>query len=388
MPPTRVLLVNHVARISGAEESLLALARNLDRERFDPCLACPPGPLAIRAADAGVRTFSLPVTAFRRTRNPLTLSTYAVAWVAGTNHLRKIVRDLKPGIMHSNSPKAHVYAGGVARKAGVPCLWHARDLRPLPFPAGSLCRSTDRVIAVSEAVADFLAATGLSRPVVTCIHNGIDAGEWRGRVKNREAAAELGIPGDRRILLMAAQFAPWKRHEDALRAMPRILAGEPAAHLLLAGDDRFGGQPELTAQLEALAAELDVKAHVTFAGRREDVPDLMSAAEVVMIPSDAEPFGRVAIEAMALGKPVVGTRAGGLPEVVRDGETGLLVVPRFPESLAAACLRVLENPSLARRLGEAGKRRAAERFDIRQSADRVEALYESMLHPPLKWVPV
>jgi glycosyltransferase involved in cell wall biosynthesis len=388
MPPTRVLFVNHVARISGAEESLLALVRHLDRDRFDPILACPPGPLAIRAADAGVRTVSLPVTAFRRTRNPLTLSTYAVAWVAGTNHLRKILRDLKPGIVHSNSPKAHVYAGGVARKAGVAAVWHARDLRPLPFPAGSLCRSTDRVIAVSEAVADFLAANGLSRPTVTCIHNGMDAEEWRGRVASRDVGAELGIPEGRRILLMAAQFAPWKRHEDALRAMPDILAGEPAAHLLLVGDDRFGDQPELSDRLEALAAELDIKAHVTFAGHRENVPDLMSAAEVVLIPSDAEPFGRVAIEAMALGKPVVGTRAGGLPEVVRDGETGLLVVPRFPESLAAACLRVLENSSLARRLGEAGKRRVSECFDIHQTVERVEALYESMLHPPLKWAPV
>ena len=83
------------------------------------------------------------------------------------------------------------------------------------------------------------------------------------------------------------------------------------------------------------------------------------AADIVVMPSDSEPFGRVAIEAMVLSKPVVGTRAGGLPEIVRDGETGLLVVPRFPESLATACARLLENHSLAQSLGEAGRARGA-----------------------------
>ena len=125
---------------------------------------------------------------------------------------------------------------------------------------------------------------------------------------------------------------------------------------------------------------------VVFAGHREDVPDLMAVAEMLVITSDAEPFGRVAIEAMALGKPVVGTRAGGLPEVVRDGETGLLVVPRFPESLAGACLRLLGNASLAGRLGEAGRERVAKQFHIDRTAQETQALYEAMLHPPLKWV--
>ena len=107
---------------------------------------------------------------------------------------------------------------------------------------------------------------------------------------------------------------------------------------------------------------------------------------LLLVPSDAEPFGRVAIEAMALGKPVVGTRAGGRPEVVRDGETGLLVVPRFPESLAQACLRVLQNGPLARSLGQAGRARVESCFHIDQTVRETQALYDAMLHPPLKWI--
>jgi len=386
MSPTPVLYINHVSNISGAEESLLALLKGLNREVVTPILACPPGDLADRAKALGMVTHSLPLARFRRTHNPLTRSAYAVAWVAGMNHLRRIIRDAAPRLIHSNSATAHIYAGSLARKVGIPCVWHARDLRPLPFPAQSLCRKTDRVIAVSDAVADCLAASGLSRPTVTRIHNGIDADAWRARVTGTHVRAELGLAEDDRILLMAAQFVPWKRHEDAIRALPKILEKEPTARMVMAGDDRLGDHPDLQPHIETLATQLGVRDKVVFAGYRDDLPDIMAQADLLVMPSDAEPFGRVAVEAMALGKPVVGTRAGGLPEVVRDGETGLLVVPRFPESLALACLRILGNPSLADSLGNAGERRVDELFPIRRAAAETQSLYEAMLHPPLKWV--
>jgi len=384
--PAPLLYVNHVSVISGAEESLLALLSRLDRSLFTPFLACPPGELAVRAKEMGVEVASLPMTRFRRTRNPLTVSAYALSWVAGANHLRRIAQDIGPRLIHANSATAQLYVGSVAEKAHIPCVWHSRDLRPLPFPATSICRSADRIIAVSEAVAEFLAACGLTRLKVTRIYNGLDPEAWRARVAGKDVRSELGLSKGDRILLMAAQFVPWKRHEDAIRALSLILKKEPAARLVLAGADRFGEQPELAASLEALVGELSLRDKVIFAGQRNDIPDLIAASELVLIPSDAEPFGRVAIEAMALGKPVVGTRAGGLPEVVRDGETGLLVVPRFPESLAAACLRILENEHLSRSLGEAGRARVEASFHINNTARETHALYESMLHPPLKWI--
>ena len=386
MSAAPVLYVNHVSAVSGAEESLLALLSRLDRDVFTPILTCPPGELALRAKALDVEALSLPLTRFKRTHNPLKMSTYAVAWVAGTNRLRKIIESTAPALVHTNSALAQLYSASLANRAGIPCVWHSRDLRPLPFPARALCRKADRVIAVSGAVADFLATSGLSRPKITRIYNGIDPEAWRARVTKRDVRADLGLPAEARILLMAAQFVPWKRHEDMIRALPPILDNEPAARLVLAGNGRLGGPPELMDSLKALAQALGVAEKVVFAGHREDMPDLMATAEMLVIPSDAEPFGRVAIEAMALGKPVVGTRAGGLPEVVRDGETGLLVVPRFPESLAGACLRLLGNASLAGRLGEAGRERVAKQFHIDRTAQETQALYEAMLHPPLKWV--
>jgi len=387
MAATPVLFVNHVAFISGAEESLLSLLAALDRTRYAPFLACPPGDLASAARELGVETVPLPVVPFRRTGNPLALGAYMLQWVAGTHQVRRILGQVRPRLVHANSAVAQVYAGPPAVKNRIPCVLHCRDLRPLPFPASSLCRQATRMVAVSHCVAEFMVANGFPRTKVTCIPNGIDAEGWRRRVTGRDVREDLGLGPEARILLLAAQLVPWKRHEDAIRAMPTILERQPDVRLVLAGGDLWGAHPELEEALRRLAHELGVGDAIIFAGYRRDVPDLMSAAEFVLIPSDAEPFGRTAIEAMALAKPVVGTRAGGLPEVVRDGETGLLVAPRFPESLAAACLRLLENPGLARRLGEAGRRRVEDRYDIGKIAGAIDQLYQTLLKPALRWIP-
>jgi len=382
-----VLYVNHVSFLSGAERSLLDLFAHLDREEVKPYLACPEGELAKRARQLDVEVIPCSIAPFRRTHNPAALSSYMLTWVAGRNQLRKIAESLKPKIIHSNSATAHLYAGSTAKKLDVPCLWHARDLGRSPFPVNSICRRAEAIVAVSQCVADFLRAEGFRRSRIKRIHNGIDAEAWRSSVSRSDVRAEIGLQPESRMLLMAAQFAPWKRHEDALHAMPHILQHEPSAHLVLAGCDLRGCHAELQENLKTLAEELGIHEQVHFIGLRDDMPDLINAAEVIIIPSDAEPFGRVAIEAMALETPVVGTRAGGLPEVVRDGETGLLIVPRFPESLANACLTLLRNPSLARRLGEAGRARVEKLFDGKRMARETIALYHKLRVPSLKWIP-
>ncbi len=387
MAPIRVLFINHVSFLSGAERSLLELISAMGDEVVAPFLACPPGELATRAREIGVEVISLPLTPFRRTHNPLTIGSYALTWMAGRNQVRKIVNSVRPQVIHANSATAQVYAAAAAKKAHVPCVWHSRDLRPLPYPANTICREAEQVVAISQCVADFLHANGFSANRIATIHNGIDAQKWRESVTGRNVRTELGLAEDDRVLLMAAQFAPWKRHEDAISAMEHILQRVPAARLVLAGSDLWEAHPDLDAHLRAHARALGLGDKVIFAGQCDHISDLMSTAEMLLMPSDAEPFGRVAIEAMALGKPVVGTRAGGLPEVVSDGKTGLLVVPRFPESLADACLRLLENTSLASRLGEAARERVEATFGSQKMANAVVALYEKLTAPSLKWIP-
>jgi len=380
-----VLFVAHRSELDETERGLLDLLWALDRGRFEAVLACPPGPLAQAAEDLSVEVRTLRFPPLRAIRNPFKVRSYALAWTTGTGQLRRVLHETGAALTHAASPMAQALARAAARKAGIPSIWHARDLRPIPFPARGACWSADRVIAASDAVAAFLSSLGLSRLKVTRVYDGIHADGWRSRVTGRDVTAEMGLPTGSRVLLVASALAPWNRHEDAIRALPRLLRAEPAARLVLAGIRPDGEDAGLLANLRALCAELGVEDEVMFADRREDLPDLMARAEVVVIPSDAEPSGRVALEAMALGKPVVGTRAGGLPEVVRDGATGLLVVPRFPESLADACLRLLKNPSLADSLGRAARAAADEEFHIARAAQEIQDLYEATLHPPLKW---
>jgi glycosyltransferase involved in cell wall biosynthesis len=138
-----------------------------------------------------------------------------------------------------------------------------------------------------------------------------------------------------------------------------------------------GDGPE-RARLEALRDSLGLQRVVTFAGWQADVAPWLASFDVFVLPSRGEHFGRVLVEAMALGKPVVATDAGGVPEIVRDGETGLLAPPADPAALAAAVARLVEDAAQRARLGEAGRRRAADEFSLERHRDALRALYQEV----------
>jgi len=158
-----------------------------------------------------------------------------------------------------------------------------------------------------------------------------------------------------------------------VQAWPSVLKREPRALLLLVGD---GPEERL---LRSRAAELGLGGSVRFLGFRQDIPSLLALAEALVLPSLNEGFGLVLLEAMAMGKPVVASAVGGIPEVVLDGRTGLLVPPADPEALAVAILRLLEDPRAAQRLGEAGRERARESFSREAFIQAHRKLYGELL---------
>ncbi len=182
------------------------------------------------------------------------------------------------------------------------------------------------------------------------------------------------LPTASPVLVSAGRLERDKGFDLALRAMGRVRNTHPDARLLLAGD---GGERE---RLEELARDLDLGDRVRFLGRipRADVMRRLEAATAVIVPSRKEAFGLTALEASAAGRPVVATRVGGLPEVVTDGETGILVEPDDPDSLAAGVTRLLENPETARRMGGAARRRAEERFEWTGHVDAYDHIYREL----------
>jgi glycosyltransferase involved in cell wall biosynthesis len=168
-------------------------------------------------------------------------------------------------------------------------------------------------------------------------------------------------------------LVPVKRIDVLLRAAEIIVRRRPGVIFVIVGD---GGQRDL---LKARAAVPPLSGHVHFTGLRDDVPDLLSAFDVFALSSDDEAFGISLLEAMAAGCPVVATAVGGIPEVVEDGRSGLLVPRRDPDRMAEVILSLLEAPEWAKAMGLRGRQIARERFDVRRMVERVDALYQELL---------
>jgi glycosyltransferase involved in cell wall biosynthesis len=235
-------------------------------------------------------------------------------------------------------------------------------------------RRARRVIAVSEITRRHYLERARLRPErVVTIYNGIDPTAFQaGPGVREEARAEWAIPPDAPVLATVAVQREPKGIQHMLAALPAVAAAFPAVRYLLVGDG-----PHRPA-LEQQARDLGLADRVVFAGAREDVPRLLAAADIFVLPSLTEALPTVVAEAMAAGLPIIATTVGGIPEMVRHGEAALLVPPADPDALAAAALRLLANPRQAAAMGRAGRRLVAERFDIRTQARALADDYRAL----------
>lgn len=185
-------------------------------------------------------------------------------------------------------------------------------------------------------------------------------------------------PSTNRIRVgMVANFAPFKRHEDFLRMAAEMLKVRSDLEFVVVGDDISGTNNR--PRLEELAAQLGLGTHLAFLGHREDVPAIMRQLHLLVAPSQFEPFGRVVIEAMASGRPVVGSRDGGIAEIIEDGQTGYLVDVGDFEGFARAALRIVSDRTTWERMSAASVARVSEHFSERAHARRIVDVYRAVL---------
>jgi glycosyltransferase involved in cell wall biosynthesis len=375
---TRVLHVCTSARIAGTENSVLQLLESLRGSEFVRTAVLPgPGPFADALRGLDVEVVFAPVRRLRRGAGLPPALGMACGVAGAVLALTSIVRRRGARIVHAHGASAQLPSGPAARLAGARSIWHVRDLRRPGRLDAALAATADAVLAASECV---LRASGSSgEPEAQVIPNAIDADAFAARARPGAFRRELVLGPDSVLVLMAAQMVPWKGHRRLLRAIARVREEHPLVVTAIAGEDLFGDHPGCREELAAMAAELGIARSVRFVGWRHDMPTLMADADLLVVPSDAEPFGRVALEAMAVGRPVVGLRRGGLPEVVEDGVTGLLVDDESPVDLAAAISRLVADPSLRASLGQAGGRRVRARFAPADHAERVAQVYRELL---------
>lgn len=373
-----VLYANHVSETSGAERGLLDILALLDRARFDPVLALPgPGPLARQAGSMGVRVVTLPLPRFTRSTPPVRL---VRLWTRGVLEARRFFRGERVDLVHANSSHAHLVLAPAARLAGVPAIWHARDLAPLGLAGRLAFRLATRIIAISPAVESHLAGYGRARGRIVRIDNGARLDSWpRPAYCGRAFRARWGLPIAAPVAVMAAQLVPWKEHALFLEAAALAARDVPEMRFVVAGADLFGDHPGFRRELEAACGRLGIADRTLFTGRLADMPSLYAAATMLVHSASREPFGRVLVEAMAASRPVAAVNAGGPRDIVVHGVTGLLSPPGDAAALAVSMKTLARDPALAARLGAAGRRRAEERYDARRMVREIEAVYAEAL---------
>jgi len=231
----------------------------------------------------------------------------------------------------------------------------------------------DRVLAISEVAREALLNLGIDGSKVGMVHNGIIPEEKAAPGERERTRAAWGVPARVPLVGMVGRLVDWKGPDYFIEAAAIVAAGIPEARFMLVGDAIFG-EKSYVEELKAMAVAHGLRERMIFTGFRDDVEDIIAAADVLVHASVLpEPFGLVLIEAMAQGLPVVATRGGGVGEIVEDGATGVLVPPRDAAAMADAISGLLREPARARAMGDAGRKVAIERFDLREKVREMEA---------------
>ncbi len=395
--PARVLFFDHTAVWSGGEIALFNLVSALDQNRYHPVvLLCRDGELAEKLKDSNIECIILPMDESVLQIRKGTIGWQSVfrlisAWkvIAYIFSLKNWIIQNKFALVHTNSLKADVIGGLAARMAGVPVVWHIRDRIDcdyLPAPAVKAFRLGSKIIpryivANSNATLSTIQGkTGNHKSVgdngssrMCTVHDGLDQSLYS---TNPVSTFESG--GLVKIGLIG-RLSPWKGQHIFIQAASLVSKKYKQVKFFIIGSALFDeNQYEL--EIRELVKSLNLQDCVEFVGFVRDVPKCMKDLDIVVHASTTgEPFGQVIIEGMAAGKPIVATNGGGVPEIVRDGETGFLVPMNDHIAMVSALSRLIENPEMAREMGAAGYKRVRNEFSIQKTAREIELVYESLL---------
>jgi glycosyltransferase involved in cell wall biosynthesis len=375
--PNRIRLLKMLTsfQIGGTERQVANLALGIHASRFDLHLAClrNRGELLQELEQLRVPR---PVFDIGRLYTPGTL------WQA-IRLVRYIHRHLIQ-IVHTYGFYPNVFAVPAARIAGASIVVASiRDRGDILTPMQRwiqklVCRLADCVLVNAEAIREALIGQGYRPGNIVVIRNGVAASRPGTRENGAALRLELGVPASAPLVFVFSRLNTMKGLEYFIEAAALVAGKVSEARFLIVGD---GGR---RTELEAHARRLGLENRVIFTGFRTDVPELLSEAAVSVLPSLSEGLSNSLLESMAAGVPVIAANVGGNPEIIEHDVSGLLVPVRDSAALAAAMGRLLDDPLLAARFGEAGRQRVAEVFSMERSLGEVESLYERLVEAQVR----
>jgi len=363
----RILFVIGQLVYGGAEKQLVHLANSVDRERYEPmvCSFSADAPLAEELVAQGVKTCILPKRMNPDLTRPFTLY--------------KLVKDFDPDLIHSCMFVGNTWSRIVGLVTHKPVIISERssgDYKPfwmlfidkLLYPLGAL------LIVNSESGAESVRKRKEFRPQkIKVIYNGIPFEQYAKEEKYIKLLQEFGIQPGGKVIAVVGRLSEEKNHELIFYALQKVLGTYPDVHLLCVGSG-----PRLD-ELKKLAKQLDIDDKVIFTGYRSDIPSILSAIDLLVLASKFEGVPNVLLEAMAAARPIVATSVGGVPEIITDGETGLLVPSMDVKAMAEAIIRILTDENMAQEMGRKGQEAVKKNFSVERMVSDTEKVYEGIL---------
>lgn len=378
MSKFKVLHIHTLPIISGSGINTLLIMVGLNKDRYELEFACAPGgPLIDEVVNQGIK--------FHPVRN-------FVQRISIWNDLMALweliclMRQEKYDIVHTHNSKAGFIGRLAARIAGVPIIVHTihgfafhefeKPPRQILFILLEkfAARFADKLITVSEPLKQWGLRLGIGRKEqYITIYDGIEINKFILDINIGQKRQEFGIRAADFVVGVVSKLWEGKGHKCILQAAKSVIAKVPDVKIM------FVGEGYLREELEALTRQLGLSDYVIFSGFRTDIPEITAIFDIAILASFFEGLGRVLLEAMVLGKPVIATRVGGIVDVVDDGETGILVPPNDSVALAKALIRLLLDDDLRKRMGEAGRAKIDAKFSAKTMVEQIRQVYEELI---------
>lgn len=359
----KILHVESGRHLYGGAKQVLYLMEGLASRGVSNVLACPDG--------AGIST---PARAFAQVCQ---MPMKGDADLALLFRLRRLIAREQPDLIHIHSRRgADLWGGLAARLSGVPCVISRRVDNPEPrWRVALRYRLYDQVVTISEGIRQVLLDAGLPHDKCRCVRSAVDAHPYLIDYDKHAYRALLGLTPDTPLVGTVAQLIPRKGHRHLLAALREVLPRHPTLQVLI-----FGRGP-LEGELRQAITEQGLSSHVRLMGFVDDLPKILGCLDILAHPADMEGLGVSLLQASAARVPVIATRAGGMPEAVRDGDNGILIAPGDVTALAAALNRLLDDAALRERMGEAGRALMLREFSVEAMCEGNLSVYRSVLDP-------
>jgi len=344
----KVLHVEAGMHLYGGALQVVFLMRGLKAQGVQNMLACPVGSAMAQAGAEHAEVHAMPMK--------------GDADVGLLGRLRALIRQTRPDVIHLHSRRGADLWGALAgRLEGIPVVLSRRVDNPEhPLVVKLKYRLYDRVITISDGIRQVLRAEGVPEAKLRLVHSSVDTDQYRpDRSQRAWLEQEFKLPAGALVVGMVAQFIPRKGHQTLLQALPEVLKAHPSTHVILLGQG-----PELARVEQAVQASALLKQHVQLPGFRNDLHRILPNLDLLVHPAFMEGLGVSLLQAAACGVPIIGGRAGGIPEVVQHGVNGLLITPGDVAGLTDSLNQLLASADTRGRMGLAGRAHIESSFSI------------------------